>query len=81
MLGHNLLYEHPAWRIRDGPLRCSLLGGSLEKKLSSAFHQLLGEIAVMQSLELPVLVQVSSFDGSTMIQVAWRSVAVQNQVL
>jgi len=32
---------------------------SLERKLSSAFHQLLGEIAVMQSQELPVLVCTS----------------------
>jgi hypothetical protein len=58
---------------------------SLERKLSSAFHQLLGEIAVMQSQELPALVHVSSSDGLTtsapLIQVAWRSAAVQNQVL
>ena len=39
----------------------------------------------MQSQELPVLVHVCSFDGLTtsapLIQVPWRSVAVQNQVL
>ena len=85
ILGHNLQNKRPAWRIRDEPLRCSLLGRSLQRKLSSAFHQLLGEIAVMQSQELPVHVHVSSLDGLTtsapLIQVAWRSVAVQNQVL
>lgn len=84
-IGPQSTSKRPAWRIRDEPLRCSLLGRSLEGKLSSAFHQLLGEIAVMQSQELPVLVHVSSLDGLTtsapLILVAWRSVAVQIQVL
>ena len=63
------------------PLRCSLLGRSLESKLSSAFHQLLGEII---RDAIAGAVHLSSFDGLTnsapLIQVAWRSVAVQNQV-
>ena len=63
------------------PLRCSLLGRSLERKLSSAFHQLLGEII---RDAIAGAVHLSSFDGLTnsapLIQVAWRSVAVQNQV-
>jgi hypothetical protein len=71
ILGHiATIYSTNAqqWRVRDEPFRCSLLGMSLERKLSSAFHQLLGEIAVMQPQELPVFVHVhtlSSFDGLT----------------